>query len=499
MANAGRPNLLYILSDQHSPEVAGCYGDPLARTPNLDGLAANGVLFENVYCPSPLCVPSRMAMLTGLHPHQNEVWTNDHILNSAVPTFAHALGAGGYRPVLIGRMHSVGPDQLRGYAERLVGDHGPNYVGGREVPRGVLAGTAGPERVSLVRSGPGQSGYQVHDEYVAAATVDELNRLGVAKRAGQPAEPFCLSVGFMLPHQPFVARREDYDLYRGRMTPPSYPAAFADALHPYLRWWRQQCGIERVSEEETLRARAAYWALVTRLDHMIGQILRALRENDLAGNTLIVYTSDHGEQAGEHGLWWKQTFYEQSIKVPAILSWPGVLPAGARCGRVVSSLDVMATMLDALGAPPLPRSNGRSMLGLLTSAGQASWDDEAFSEYCTDDGWYCRMVRRGDWKLCHYHGHEPQLFNVRDDPGEQVDRARDPSCRPIRDELTARVLDGWDPERIAAAMAKKREDNRILHAWARRTQPVDQYRWAMTPEMNYLDDPAGSKQGDAEG
>ena len=128
MPNPG-PNLLYIHSDQHNPYVTGCYGDPLVQTPHLDSLAAEGVVLENVYCPSPICVPSRMSMLSGRYPYENAVWTNSHILDSGIPTFAHAMGAAGYQPVLIGRMHSLGPDQLHGYAERLVGDHGPNYHG----------------------------------------------------------------------------------------------------------------------------------------------------------------------------------------------------------------------------------------------------------------------------------------------------------------------------------------------------------------------------------
>ena len=113
-----RPNLLYIHSDQHNPYVTGCYGDSLVETPHLDALAARGVVLDNTYCPSPICVPSRMSMLSGRYPSDNQVWTNSHMLDSATPTFAHAMGAGGYRPALIGRMHSVGPDQLHGYAER---------------------------------------------------------------------------------------------------------------------------------------------------------------------------------------------------------------------------------------------------------------------------------------------------------------------------------------------------------------------------------------------
>ena len=497
MAPNQQPNLLYIHTDQHNPYVTGCYGDPLIQTPNLDRLAASGVVFDNTYCPSPICVPSRMAMLSGRHPYQNEVWTNSHILDSAIPTLAHAMGAAGYRPVLVGRMHSIGPDQLHGYSERLVGDHAPNHIGGRDLGRGVLAGTAGPERISLIRSGAGQSAYQVHDEYVTAATVDYLNRLGVQRKAGSGLVPFSISVGFMLPHPPYVARREDFTTYADRMTMPSKPLPFDQVKHPFLRAWREHTGIAEVSDAEILRSRAAYWGLVHRVDVMVGQILSALEANGLADNTLIVYTSDHGDMQGEHGLWWKHVFYEESVKVPLIMSWPGVIAAGQRSQRVVSALDVTATLLDALNAPALPNSPGRSFLGLISPIRTTPpWEDVAFSEYCADEyvpqvidngRSYQRMIRLSDWKLIYYHCMEPQLFNLADDPGELVDRADDPAYQEIRAELTTRLLDGWHPDAIAARMAELRADNAVLRDWARQTDPPDQHRWSLHPEMNRLD------------
>lgn len=493
MADNNRPNLLYIHTDQHSPHVTGCYGDPLVQTPNLDRLARQGVVFDSVYCNSPICVPSRMSMLTGQHPYQNQVWTNEHVLDSGIPTFAHALGAAGYHPVLIGRMHSVGPDQLHGYAERLVGDHGPNYLGGGKVDHGILRGTSGPHRISLERSGSGQMAYQVHDEYVTAATVDYVNQVGVAKRAGQTGESFNLSVGFMLPHPPYVARQEDYELYAETMTMPRKPKPFAEVKHPYLRWWREHTDIVEVTDEEIIKARAAYYGLVTRFDAMIGQILTALEENDLLDNTLIVYTSDHGDMQGEHGLWWKHVFYEESVRVPLIISWPGQIEGGQQCQRVVSALDVNATMLDALSAPALPNSPGRSLMPLMTQpADQVTWDDVAFSEYCSDQlcpegGCYQRMIRRGEWKFVYYHEQPPQLFNLQEDPDELVDRADDPGCQKILQELQNEVLADWDAEAIKAKMKAQKADVQILTAWGKRVNPKESIRWDLKPEMNYLD------------
>ncbi|MDP6698888.1 MAG: sulfatase-like hydrolase/transferase, partial [Candidatus Latescibacteria bacterium] len=334
-------------------------------------------------------------------------------------------------------------------------------------------------------------------EDVTAATVHYLDRLGVQKRAGQPTEPFSLSVGFMLPHQPFVARREDYERYFGKVPPPQNPEPFGDHLHPHIKRWRSACNIEEVSATEIERARAAYWALVYRMDVLIGQILNALRENDLEENTLVVYMSDHGEQVGEHGLWWKQTFYEDSAKVPAILAWPGHLPEGRRCDKVTSSLDLNATMIEALGCPALPHSRGRNLLPLLTDPDNTEWDNVAFSEFCQDaagaggpfppEGIFQRMVRRDNFKLNYYHGQPCQLFDLNADPRELNDLAADPAHAETVAKLEAEILAGWDPDTIAARMEQLRSDARILSGWGKNVQPPDSIRWNLHPEMDYLD------------
>jgi choline-sulfatase len=480
-ATAGdkRPNLLYIHSDQHNPFVMGCAGDPLVATPNLDGLAARGVRCSNVYCPSPVCVPSRMAMLAGRYPADIQVWTNDHSLDSGIPTLAHAMGAAGYRPVLIGRMHSVGPDQLHGYVERPVGDHGSNWPGSGLAP--------GDMRASLQEAGPGQSAYQVHDEDVAASAMHFLDRLGVQQRAGQLDHPFSLSVGFMLPHHPYLARRSIYEGYRQKMTLPAIRQPFSNDLHPFIRWWRTHTNWhEQLPDEVILRARAAYWALVAEMDTMIGQILAALEANGLAENTLVVYSSDHGEHAGERDLWMKRTFYEESVKVPTILSWPGVLPQGQTCQRVLSALDLNATMLEALGAPALPGSPGRSALELLR-AGGGDWEDLAFSEYALYEGAVQRMVRRDEWKLVYYHRQPTQLFNLTEDPQELMDRSNDSSCQAVLADLLACVRDGWDPDWVEQRLQQRRQEMGLIGQWAKATDAPDQCRWERLPGMTYAE------------
>jgi choline-sulfatase len=262
-----------------------------------------------------------------------------------------------------------------------------------------------------------------------------------------------------------------------------------------------------VTLEQVRRARAAYWALVERLDGMVGELLRVLEETGLAGDTVVVYTSDHGDSLGEHGLWWKQNFHEEAVTAPCIVRWPGVIPGGMRVENVVSGLDLTATILAIAGAPALPGGHGRDLLQLLDGDGADRWQDVAFSEMCFDprratasatgyswpqrylrDGVLQRMVRRGDWKLIHYHGDRPQLFNLREDPGELSDRAQDPSLSGVVAELTASVLDGWDPERIRHEVLELGTGRRqLLSDWAELTQPEERLRWTLRSSHNRLD------------
>ncbi len=452
MSQRSRPNLLYIHSDQHNAAVTGCYGDAQVHTPHLDRLAQGGAHFTSNYCCSPICVPSRMATLSGRHPWQNEVWSNSHVLNSNVPTLAHSMGIAGYRPALIGRMHAVGPDQLHGYCERLVGDHSPNFPGIPTADRGALQGTAGPERISIRHAGVGQSGYQVHDEAVTAAAVDWLNRLGVRRRAGVDDAPFSLSVGYMLPHPPYVARRADYDRHADSLPPPRKPRDYADEAHPYLRRWRETTGLTDVDAGETRRARAAYWGLVEAMDAMIGEVLAALAANDLERDTLVVYSSDHGDMVGEHGLWWKHVFYEESARVPFLLSVPWLTQTQRRIDGVSGHVDLAPTLLDLAGVPRPDALEGRSLAGALTGdldlrqhAAFMEWNgvgDRDLGNPVTNLmatlPW--RSIVTGDrWKLNLCAGDQSELFDLNDDPYEQTNRFDDPAQRDRVRELAARI------------------------------------------------------------
>lgn len=487
------PNLLFIFSDQHSASVCGCYGDEIAMTPSLDRLASGGVVFDSAYCASPICTPSRMSMMSGKYPHNSKVWGNNDILSSAIPTMAHSLGYAGYDPCLVGRLHSVGPDQKLGYSARLVGDHHPNWVGMPRVDMGQLEGTASPDRRSLKYSGAGQSAYEIKDRDVADAAMRKLDELAEELSTGQ-RDRFAMTVGLMLPHAPFVASAKSVAGYEGKVGLANKRPPASDREHPWIHRWREHRNILDVTEQEEIRARAAYYALVESMDAMIGDVLDKLESLGLAENTLVIYASDHGEQIGERGLWWKHTFYEESVRVPLIMRWPGVLPSGQRRKQVVSLVDTTATILDALQAPELPGIDGKSFLAMAKDE-KADWRDIAFSEYSWGSkfDWgleapgQIRMVRSGPFKLIYYNDAPVQLFNLDEDPDELNDLASDPDHKDIVEQLSEKLFDGWNPKSIGREIEAQIPAKEIFHGWAAKVRPQSTDVWEMKPEHNRLD------------
>jgi choline-sulfatase len=478
-----RPNLLIVMSDQHSPHVLGCSGDPVVRTPRLDALAARGVRFEGTYCAAPLCVPSRMTWLTGRSASDLNCWIND-FEDSATPTFAHALSLTGYDTVLCGRMHFEGPDQRHGFTRRLVGD----VTGAARDARTPLFEGRIPEHTngqtweSVRDSGPGRSSYIAYDEAVTRRACAYLGERAKAAEGG----PFCLVVGYVLPHNPYICPQELLDEYMDRVTVPAVPPEELEELHPAMKEWRRVRGVDLLSADDLRRARAAYYGLVTMMDGNIGILLDALQENGLAEETVVLYLSDHGEMLGEHGLWWKENFYEASVRVPMLWFWPGAFAQGAEVDAVTSLLDVAPTLLELAGADQLPGARGRSLRPLLEK-GRApeDWPNVAFAEMHPRRLWPAKMVRAGEWKLNHYHGFDrPQLFDLRNDPEERHDLGRSADHAQVRDRLLSLVQKGWDGQRIAELVALQREQVRLVHRWHRAVSPGESEVWRVPEGSN---------------
>ena len=397
-----RPNILLLMSDQHNPHVIGCAGDDVVQTPALDALASNGVTFSQTYCNHPLCGPSRMSFMTGRYSSDTDVWTNSCPLSSDVPTFAHHLAAAGYETTLCGRMHFIGPDQRHGFGQRLIGDVNSNLV-----PEPIMR-AQGQYLYSLQHAGAGRTGYLSYDEAVTDRCVEYL-------RDRCDGRPMLLTVGLYQPHCPFICPRDLFDYYYDRVEVPVLPPGYLESLHPAMRQWRERRGVDEATDENMRTSRAGYYGLVTFLDRCIGRITEALAAAQMNENTVVIYTSDHGDMAGEHCMWWKSSFYEGSLGVPLIASWPQRYACGITVNRPCSLIDIAPTLLEIADAQPLNLPRGNSLVPFLEGAPADSvdWPDTVLADRA--GAWQdpvARMFRRGPWKMTCHHGYDRvQLFN----------------------------------------------------------------------------------------
>ena len=453
-----RPNIVLIMSDQHNPKVMGCASDPIVQTPNFDALAGEGVSFTNTYCPYPLCVPSRAAFMAGEYPSDIGVYENGGVFSSHVPTFAHSLGAAGYEAVLCGRMHFVGPDQFHGFEKRIHGDSGGAVS--KEIIGSGYNRTNGQTKYAVQVSGHGRAGYEAYDRSVTDSACAFIS----APRDDE--RPYCLVVGTILPHNPLICSKDLFDGYMAQIAPPEpVSEAYLSGLHPAMRKWRERRGVEDLTPEQRRRGLAAYYGLVTELDRCIGRIVDAVRSSPEGERTVIIYCSDHGDMAGEHGMWWKSSFYDGSARIPLIVSWPGQFSEGAERSANVSLIDVGPTVLEIAGAEPLPGVSGRSFAELLKAGGaDAGGDREVYSEYIglLGDLPAC-MIRTGPWKLNYYHEFDScQLFNMEEDPQELHDRAGDPECREIVAACLAKINRRWSAEAMLENAEKQRQARSLI-------------------------------------
>lgn len=473
MSTSTRPNILLIMSDQHSKYQFGAYGDSLVRTPHLDRLANEGMLFSNAYTAAPLCVPARMSFMTTRRPSANEVWNNGHILSSAIPTWAHALGAAGYETALIGRMHFVGPDQRHGFEKRPIGEYSAQHPGvprlGGPMFKDIPGSTSGQTRECVEIAGYGRTTYQAFDEMVAETGVRYLR-----DKAHDAARPFAAVASFVLPHCPFFAPKELYDYYYERVDVPQPSAAELAGQPQAIKNFKQRRKIDVPLEAERIRvARAAYYGLCEYFDAQVGRLLAALDETGLAENTLVIYCSDHGEMAGAHGCWWKSNYYEASVGVPLVARWPGIAPAGSVNSAICNLMDIGATAIDVAGAEALPQSDGHSLQRLLQGGEDAARPDETFSEMNTGAGEApSRMLRQGPWKIYQCHDETPPvLFNMEEDPGELNDLGQDPGHATVRARLLQRLYEEWEADWVERRSDELERATRYISAWGKAVLP----------------------------
>ena len=470
---SNKPNILLIMADQLAAQALSLYGNRICKTPNLERLAAEGVTFGNNYSNNPLCVPSRASMMTGRHSPDIRVYDNANEIPSSLPTMAHFMRALGYQTFLSGKMHFIGPDQLHGFEERLTTDVYPaDYQWIADWSAGPAFVPSGTALNGVVEAGPCvrtmQEDYDDDVEFQARRKIFDLARQ--EETSQEEAKPFFGVVSFTSPHTPFNVAQQYWDLYDhddiGLPDVPAIPFAELDYFSKAL-FFAHGRHRHSVTEDHLRRTRHAYFAMISYLDEKIGRLLDQLEETGLRDNTVVIFTSDHGEMLGERGMWFKQCFWEWSARVPLVVS----APKGRRGAWVkanTSLVDLAPTLIElGGGAAGLPDEMVAELAGnaitTLLDGDEETWPDIAISDYlaigpCVP----CRMVRKGRFKYMFTYGQPDLLFDLVADPDELEDLAAAPDHAATIAELRQIALQDYDPEALMSEVIASQRRRRFI-------------------------------------
>ena len=421
-----RPNLVFITTDQHRGDCTGIDGHPILETPHLDQLANEGVYFSRAYSPCPVCVPARMVMMTGQSPYNTGFFTNSGSAFGQTDTLPRILGGLGYQTQLIGKAH-FSPQRARlGFDNTIINESGRHREGDDYHRWLNKTPYAGLERATSIGNNDVFSRRSVVPEthhvntWTANECIEFLDRR-------DPTCPFFLWMSFSRPHSQYDPPAPYDAWYDPEDLPPPIRTPDEDFLPPELREAPLRYDWDRMPPARIARARQHYFGQITHIDHQIGRFLAALRWKGLWDNTLVIFTSDHGDMMGDYGLFFKSHFFEGSGRVPLILraprGWEGAIPA-QRYGKPVSLVDVLPTLVSAAGGRVSDRVDGVSLLPVL--GGGDPVEDRIFHgeiggekrrHHCLTDGRYKYMwFRLGG---CEY------LFDLKEDPNEVNNLAGD--------------------------------------------------------------------------
>ena len=487
------------MADQMSQFVLPMFGREsesskrVAKVPHLSGLAEKGAVFDNCYCNSPLCAPARASLVTGMRVRDHKAYGNGAEFRATVPTMMHHLKRNGYHTVVSGKTHFVGPDQLHGFDDRLTTDIYPSdFLWIPNWEEGVKHGP-GTSVEKLKISGLCRTNNQIqYDTEVKNRAVEFLQSYALGDNNAYEERPFFLMASFTQPHESFQTIPKYWDLYNDVDIPLPDQSIIENTIdHPHSRWVQTHHGVDRYQPtDDVIRTSIrAYLAMISHVDDLIGEILAELEVLGLSDNTMIIFTSDHGEMLGEHNMWYKRTFYDENAKVPLLVSWPGTIPAG-RTSEVVSHIDLQPTVLDLLG-DGTNRNNDRKAFGVqgdsfkhLLTGTSGKWKNEAVIDYC-GGGTAAPMfiIRKDEWKYVYVYGFEPLLFNLAEDPHELRNRADDQDQRERVTELHRRLLDGLDVEAFTEEI-KQDQKKRLFLQQIRNADTKKKHTWDFQPYVD---------------
>jgi choline-sulfatase len=451
-----RPNVLFLMDDEHRPDVLGYAGNDVVRTPTLDRLAADSVVFENAYTPSPRCMPARQCMMSGQLPRTCGCESYGEDLAPQSMTFSRRFAQYGYDTVAAGKLHHTGEDKAQGWTT-LIGRSGGCNVERLEDPTAeerdqVTSKWSDAKGIRQAGVGRSDVGWHIrYDEYATQGACNYLVDRFISHNDREERDrPLMLKVSLGEPHYPYLTSQERFEYYLNRVDPYVDEEPFDhDGLS--RRRVKVRADPDRrhddrpgaVSPRDVRRATAAYYGMIETVDEYFGRVLDAL---DHVGEDLdewiVVYTSDHGEMLGQHGIWEKGHHFEASAGVPLLIRWPERFDPKT-IQQNVNLCDLFATLCD-LADIPFPGDHtldSRSMVPLLRGETDG-WSDEVVSA----EGDRC-MIKRGSVKYLHFPDDPDVLFDLEANPGETVNLIDDADYADAVDQFQTRLADlGYGPD-----------------------------------------------------
>ena len=463
-------NILHIVLDQIAPHFLPNYGHSIVKAPNIAALSRNAATFDNAYTNSPLCVPARASLFTGQLPSTLNVFDTGSELSASIPTLGHYLREFGYATCLSGKCHFIGPDQMHGFEQRLTSDICPadfSMTGNWDKGKEILSFFHTLENVKTAGIAE-RSTQQDHDE----ESTHQANQWLYDWVRQDRDRPFYLQVSLSHPHDPYVTPQRYWDLYdHSEIDLPRTPYIVLEERDPYSVWTYQHYdrGEYDIGEEDIRNARHAYYANISYVDDLIGQVLNTLDRIGEKDNTIIVLCADHGEMLGERGQWYKMTPFDHASRVPMIVKMPDNVQT-MRVKENVSLMDLVPTLLDlgtagqALASQEsIEQLAGKSLRCLLEN-NSSNWHDIAISEMMFEGLTTAAiMIRKGKYKYVHINPNDRLLFDMESDPLEHNDLTNEESCRTVVAEFQTIIAERWDLDKITACIHLNQRRRNFIH------------------------------------
>ncbi len=442
-----KPNILYLMTDQHRADCLGCAGNKVIKTPNLDSIAAEGALFPNAYTSTPSCTPARAGILTGLSPWHHGMLGYGRVAGQYPFELPQALRDAGYYLFGIGKMHWYPQKKLHGYHGLLVDESGraetPGFVSDYRFWFKQQAPDLNPDATGIGWNDYLAKAYALPERLHPTTWTGDRAVEFIEKY--DRAEPFMLKVSFARPHSPYDPPQRFMDMYNVDDMPAPVVGDWAARYAPHDEppnpsLWHGDLGVRQAKE-----SRRAYYASITFIDEQVGRILAALKKHGLYDNTLILFFADHGDMLGDHHLWRKTYAYESSANIPMILRWPKSMGMDDRRGgelpQPTELRDVLPTFLDAAGAPIPGHLDGKSLLNLVrgNTKDWRPWIDLEHSMCYDQDHWTALTDGRFKYIYFAYDGRE-QLLDMDKDPGELHNLAGESAQESLLKEWRGRMI-----------------------------------------------------------